>query len=251
MRVSWRPFDAGGRDHLLRHVVAEGLDRREVAATDLVGLLLGHLLDVDAADRGEDHHRLLAQAVPDDAGVVLLLHLGLGVHQHAARHVAADLELEDVLRVVGGLVGAVGELHAAGLHAAAGEHLGLDHGRAADPVRDLARLLVGGGEPEVGDRNPGPLDDLAGLVLEEAHGGAEPYRDRRTGRRGLGTIGGMRLCGNRARRAAGAGRAGECRCGRAAPGGRAPAGLLERRAAAPRCRSPTRSAPASATASCT
>ena len=35
-----------------------------------------------------------------------------------------------------GLLGRVGELDAAGLHAAAGEHLRLDHDRAADPPRD-------------------------------------------------------------------------------------------------------------------
>ena len=167
--------DARGGDHLLRHVVAERLDRGEVAAADLVRLLLGHLLDVDAADGREDHHRLLAEAVPDHAGVVLLLDVGLRVHEHAARHVAADLELQDLLRVLGRLVRAVGELHAARLHAAAGEHLGLDDGRAADPVRDLARLLIGGGEAEIRDRDARPLDDLPGLVLEEAHGGAEPY----------------------------------------------------------------------------
>ena len=55
----------------------EGQDVGEVPAADLVGLLLGDLLDVDAADRREDHHRLLARAVPDDAGVVLLLDLRL------------------------------------------------------------------------------------------------------------------------------------------------------------------------------
>ena len=83
----------------------------------------------------------LRDAVPDDAGVVLLLDLGLRVDQHAARHVAVDLELEDVLGVGGGLVGRVGELHAAGLHAAAGQDLGLDDGRAADLLGDRAGLL--------------------------------------------------------------------------------------------------------------
>ncbi len=68
-------------------------------APDLVGLLLGDLLDVDAADGREDHHGLLADAVPDDAGVVLLLDLGLGVDEHAARHVPADLQREDLAGV--------------------------------------------------------------------------------------------------------------------------------------------------------
>ena len=105
-------------------------------APDLLGLLLGDLLDVDAADGREDHHRLLARAVPDDARVVLLLDLRLRVDEHAARHVAVDLEREDLARVRLGLLGRVGELDAAGLHAPAGEHLGLDHRRAADPLGD-------------------------------------------------------------------------------------------------------------------
>ena len=66
---------------------------------DLLGLLLGDLLDVDAADRREDHHRLLAGAVPDDAGVVLLLDLRPRVDEHPARHVPVDLEREDLARV--------------------------------------------------------------------------------------------------------------------------------------------------------
>ena len=51
--------------------------------------------------------------------------------------------LRIVLGVLGGLVRRVGELDAAGLHPAAGQHLGLDHDRAADFLGDLA-CLVGG-----------------------------------------------------------------------------------------------------------
>ena len=47
--------------------------RREVPAPDVVRMRLGDLLDVDAAHVGEEHHGPLAHAVPDDAGVVLLL----------------------------------------------------------------------------------------------------------------------------------------------------------------------------------
>ena len=148
---------AGGGDHLLGLEVGEGQQVGEVAAADVVGVLLGDLLDVDAAHVAEQQQRPLAGAVPDHAGVVLLLDRGLGVDEHAARHVAADLELEDRLGVLGGLVGGVGELHAAGLHAPAGQHLRLDHRRATDPLRDLARLVGGRGEAEVGDRDPGPL----------------------------------------------------------------------------------------------
>ena len=50
-----------------------GRSRREVAARDVVRMLLGDLLDVDPAHVGEQHHRALADPVPDDAGVVLVL----------------------------------------------------------------------------------------------------------------------------------------------------------------------------------
>ena len=109
-----------------------------MAAADVVGVLLGDLLDVDPAHVAEEHHRLLAGPVPDDAGVVLLRDLGLGVDEDAARHVAVDLELEDLGGVRLGLLGGVGELDAAGLHPSAGQDLGLDHDRAADPLRGLA-----------------------------------------------------------------------------------------------------------------
>ena len=92
-------------------------------AADVVGVLLGDLLDVDAAHVGEEHHRALGAAVPEHGGVVLLLDLGLRVDQDADRHVAVDLELEDLRGVGGRLLGGVGELDAAGLHPAAGEHL--------------------------------------------------------------------------------------------------------------------------------
>jgi hypothetical protein len=88
---------------------------------------------------------------------------------------AVDLQREDVARMSLGLLGRVGELDAPRLHAASGQHLGLDHRRAADPLRDLARLGGVGGEPVVGDRDAGTLDDLARLVLEESHCGAEAY----------------------------------------------------------------------------
>src|SRR5437899_1985505 len=76
--------------------------------------------------------RALGSAVPDDAGVVLVGDVGLRVDEDADRHLAVDLELQDRRRVLGRLVGRVGELHAARLHAAAGEDLRLDHGRLAD-----------------------------------------------------------------------------------------------------------------------
>ena len=175
--VERRAGDAGRGDHLLGLEVAQRQDVREVPSPDRLGLLLGDLLDVDAADRREDHHRLLADAVPDDARVVLLLDLRARVDEHATRHVAVDLEREDLARVGLGLLGRVGELDAAGLHAPARQHLRLDHRRATDPLRDRARLGGVGREAVVGDGDAGALDDLARLVLEESHCGAEAYME--------------------------------------------------------------------------
>ena len=85
---------------------------------------------------------------------------------------AVDLEGEDLLGVRLALLGRVGELDAAGLHAAAGQHLRLDHDRAADVGRDLLGALGVRGEAAAGDGDALALEDLPALVLEEPHRGA-------------------------------------------------------------------------------
>jgi hypothetical protein len=111
------------RDNLLGAEVGNGLEVRQMAAADVVGVLLGDLLDVDAAHVAEEHHRALGSPVPEHRGVVLLLDLGLRVHQDPDRHVPADLELQDRLGGLLRLRGRVGELDAAGLHPSAGQDL--------------------------------------------------------------------------------------------------------------------------------
>ena len=167
---------AGRGDDLLGAEVGDRVEVGEVAAADVVGVLLGDLLDVDPAHVAEQHHRPLGAPVPEHRRVVLLLDLGLGVDQHADRHVAADLELEDLGGVGLGLLGRVGELDAAGLHPPAGQDLGLDHRRPADPLGRLARLGGGLAEAVLGDRDPGPLDDPAAFELVEAHEREIPSR---------------------------------------------------------------------------
>ncbi len=174
--VQRRAGDAGRGDHLLGLELAERQDVGEVPAAHLVGLLLGDLLDVDAAHGREDHHRLLADPVPHDAGVVLLLDLRLRIDEHPARHVPVDLQRQDVARVSFGLGRRVGELDPPGLHPPPGEHLRLDHRRAPDPLGDLPRLRGVGREAVVGDGDAGALDDLARLELEEPHAARKPTR---------------------------------------------------------------------------
>ncbi len=92
--------------------------------------------------------------------------------------VAVDLQRQDLARVALGLLGRVRELHAACLHPPAGQHLGLDHRWAADPLGDRPRLGGVGREAVVGYGDAGALDDLARLELKESHAARKPTRLR-------------------------------------------------------------------------
>src|SRR5829696_829889 len=156
---------------------------------------LGDLLDVDASHVAEQHQRALRRPVPDHAGVVLLLDLGFRVDEDAARHMAVDLELEDVAGMGRRLLGRVGELDAAGLHPTAAQHLGLDHRRPVDLLRGGAGLLRGRAEAVLRDGDTRQLDDLSGLELVEAHqrrGTLSKRVGRASVRRGLGYSSAMR-----------------------------------------------------------
>ena len=82
---------------------------------------------------------------------------------------AVDVQAEDRLGVLRGLVGRVGELDPARLAAPAGQHLGLDDDLAADLLGRGARLVRGLREPPLGDGNAEPLEELLALVLVEVH----------------------------------------------------------------------------------
>ena len=147
--------DAGGRDALLRDARRDREERREVGLRDVLGVLLGDLLDVDAAHVAEDQHRQLAPAVPGDADVVLLGDGALLLDENRVGLLAVHHDRQDLVVQPGGLVGGVGELHGAGLHAAAGEDLALQDDRPADLAGDLraprrrmrARPLLPRGRP--------------------------------------------------------------------------------------------------------
>jgi hypothetical protein len=83
--------------------------------------------------------------------------------------VAVDVEPEDVARLRLGAGGIVGELHAAGLSPAAGQHLRLDDDGAAELLRRRARFLRSGGKAPVGDRDPDAAEEILALVLVEVH----------------------------------------------------------------------------------
>ena len=91
----------------------------DVLVDDRAGVVDRDLLDLDAALRGADEHQAAGGAVEHDRQVVLLHDLGRGPDEHAPDREPLDLEREDLRRDVLRLVRGGGELHAAGLAAAA------------------------------------------------------------------------------------------------------------------------------------
>jgi hypothetical protein len=117
---------------------------------------------------------LLGGTVEREAGVVLLGDVGGDLDPDDLDDVALDVEPEDVAGVLAGLVGVVGQLHAARLAAATDLHLGLDDDRVADAVGDrdgvvdvcrFAALSVG----TVGHGNAVLRKELLALILEQVH----------------------------------------------------------------------------------
>ena len=70
-----------------------------------------------------------------------------------------------------GVVRVLGQLHAAGLAAAAGQHLRLDDDLAADLLRRPPRLFRRRRDAPVGDGDAEALEQLLALVLVQVHRG--------------------------------------------------------------------------------
>ena len=130
-----RIVDAGAVDEPPRQPGLEALERVDVQPHERVRVLLGDLLDLDAALRREHEERLLRAAVERDREVVLLRDVRGLLDPDLLDDVAADVEAEDVARLLLGVGGVVGELDAAGLAAAARQHLRLDDDLAAELLR--------------------------------------------------------------------------------------------------------------------
>ena len=135
----------------------------------MAGVLLRHLLDVDAAHVAEDRHRLLGDGVVGDAEVVLLCNIRFRLNEDTDGHLAADLQHEDLGG--GGLrfVRRVGELDAARLHSPAGEHLRLKNdsptGVRSDALGVFRRLRDTAGRR----RHALPGEELLSFKFVEAH----------------------------------------------------------------------------------
>ena len=83
---------------------------------------------------------------------------------------AADVEPEDLPGPRLGLRGTVGELDAAGLAAAAGQHLRLDDDRPAELLGRGPRLPGRRREAALRDGDAEAREELLALVLVEIHG---------------------------------------------------------------------------------
>ena len=151
--------------------VLEAEQRVDVQAGDRVRVVVGDLLDVHPALRGEHHERLLGRAVEDDRRVVLGGDVGGRLDPDLVHGEAADVHPEDRASVLLGLAAVLGDLDAAGLAAAADQHLRLDHARVADVVGGGDRLLDGRRGGAGRHRDAVAREQLLALVLEEVHEG--------------------------------------------------------------------------------
>ncbi len=127
------------------------------------------LLDLDAALGREHEEGLLLGAVERDREVVLLRDLGCALDPQLAHDVPADVEAEDLSRLLLCVHGTVGELDAAGLAATTRQHLRLDDDLPAELDRGGARLLGRRREPSLGDGDSESAEELLSLVLVEIH----------------------------------------------------------------------------------
>ena len=158
--------------------VLEAEQRVDVQAGDRVRVVVGDLLDVHPALRREHHERLLGRAVEDDRRVVLGGDVGGRLDPDLVDGEAADVHAEDRAGVLLGLAAVLGDLDAAGLAAAADQHLRLDHAGVADLVGGGDRLLDGGGGRAGGHRDAVAGEELLALVLEEVHAGRRTLEER-------------------------------------------------------------------------
>jgi len=157
-------------------VLLEADERVERHAKDRVRVRLRGLLDLDAALRAGDHRDRPGRAVEDESEVILLRDVRRRGDEHGLHRDALDVEADDLARPLLRLVRRGGELHAAGLAAAAHQDLGLHDHRAADALRRGASILGRRCRDARPDRDAMAGKDLLRSVLLELHAGASPLR---------------------------------------------------------------------------
>src|SRR3954454_11349849 len=153
-------------------------DRVDLDPGQRVRALDGELLDLHPALLAGHREVAAVGPVEQHREVVLLGDLGPLGHHHPVHGVALDVHAEDVRGAGGGLVGAVRELHAAGLATASGLDLRLDDDRAAaQPLGARAGLLRRLRDRRLEHGDPVLGEQVACLVLEQVHGASSSPSD--------------------------------------------------------------------------
>ena len=151
----------------------EAFERVDVQPHQRIGIVLGDLLDLHPALRGEHQQRLLDAAVERDREVVLLRDAGRTLDPERPHDVPADVETEDLLCLLLRVGRVVGELDPARLAAAAGQHLRLHDDGAADLLGRRPRLLGRRRHASLRNRNAEALEELLTLILVEVQSDAD------------------------------------------------------------------------------
>ena len=145
------------------------LERVDVETHERVGVVRGDVLDLDTALGGEHEERLLRAPVERDRKVVLLRDVGGLLDPELLDDMAADVETDDLHRLLLGVGGILRELDPARLPPAARQHLGLDDDLRPELLGRHARLGGRQHKPSFGNRNAEPLEELLALILEKVH----------------------------------------------------------------------------------
>lgn len=159
-------------------LLGDGTSGRQVDAFDgvhrdlgqPVGLGGGHFFDLHAALHRAHREVGAVRAVEQEGDVVLLGDVaGLG-DQQFLDDVTLDVQAEDVLGVFVRVFGSRGVLDTAGLAAAAGLDLRLDHHRATDLGGDRLSAVGGIGHPTGSAGDVVLVEQFFRLILEKVHG---------------------------------------------------------------------------------
>ena len=159
------------------------LERVDVQPDERVRARRGDLLDVHATLRREHEERLLRAAIERDREVVLARDLRGALDPHLLDRVAANVHAEDLRRSLLRLVRRLCELDAAGLAAAAREHLRLDDDRPAELLRGGARLCRARRKPTLRHGDSEAAEELLPLEFVQVQSAGESTRQRVAPRR--------------------------------------------------------------------
>ena len=144
---------------------------------DLLGSVVGDLLDVHATFGGSHEHDAAAGTIDDGAEVQLLVDVGAGLHQDLADRLAVGVGLvghqvlaQPLLGERLGVLFALHQLHTARFTAAAGVHLSFDDPlAAADLVAGFCGLFGGVYGKALGYRQAVFSEQLLTLIFVEIH----------------------------------------------------------------------------------